>query len=93
MNLTAALKALGMGDGNNETSSHRLISVLIIVAWLSTKVYASFKAGVGMAIDAADVGLVATILGLGAVKTVAEQTTVTVGKPTTPEPEKTEKTP
>lgn len=96
MNLTKALAALGMGDGFNSTSSHRVISMMVVAAWLATKVWTSFKSGTSMTIDGAEVALIGTILGLGAVKTVAEQTTVNVGKPAapvTPEPEKTDKTP
>lgn len=91
MNLTKALAALGMGDGENNTSSHRVISMMVVAAWLATKVYASFKSGTPMTIDGAEVALIAAILGLGAAKTVAEQTTVTIGKPTTPEPDKPDK--
>lgn len=92
MNLTKGLAALGMGDGENNTSSHRVISMMVVAAWLVTKVYASLKAGTPMTIEATEVALIGTILGLGAAKTVAEQTTVTVGKPKPVEPQTGEPT-
>jgi hypothetical protein len=71
MNLTTILAALGMGDGQGNTSSTRVILILAALAVLVPKFIAAFK-GTPVAFDDADLKMLALILGGGIAKTVAE---------------------
>lgn len=72
MNLTTILAALGLGDGQGNTSSTRLILLLVTVSWLTTKTAAALKTGQPMTFDENDRWMLGIILGGGIGKTIAE---------------------
>lgn len=75
--------SFGLTDGEH-VSSQRVISFMVVAAWLITKVWASLKSGTPMGIDNTEVALLASILGAGVLKNAAENTNINIGQPSTP---------
>lgn len=75
--------SLGLTDGTH-VSSQRVISFIIVASWLLTKIVASVKSGTPMTFDTTEVGLVASVLGAGVLKNVAENINIGGANPPTP---------
>lgn len=75
---------LGLTDGIGSVSSQRVFSFLIIASWLLTKAVASMKSGTPMTFDNTEVGLVASVLGAGVLKNVAENINIGGANPPPP---------
>lgn len=80
MNLTTILAALGMGDGLGNTSNTRVNLTLVTIVWLTPKFLAAVH-GEPVTWTQMDLAILATVLGGGIGKTIAEakadQTTTT----------------
>lgn len=74
-------ESLGLTDGAGSVSSQRVISFMVVSAWLLTKVWASFKTGVPMDIQNPEVMFLTSVLGAGVLKNLAENTNLNLGAP------------
>lgn len=73
MNLKQTLHDIGLGDGEGNTSSTRIILFIVTLCWLVSKFYNAHLTHAAITWDSSDMEVLGIIGGLGVVKTQVEK--------------------